>query len=335
LGDDFFVFFVQVLVRLLILSTQSINKVYLVNSEHQFNKATNMTKHTNKTTTTECDSCPTLDNCNDEKKQQCQEQQQLKLNLSKVKHKVAVISGKGGVGKSTVTANLALTLAAEGKKVGVLDADIHGPCIPKMLGLKGQTLKGAPDGKFLPVTGKSGVKAVSMDFLLENDEVPIVWRGPLKMRAIQQFLSDVIWGELDYLLVDLPPGTGDEPLTVMQLLPDMDGVVIVTMPSEVSEAVVKKSVTFAKEIGVPVIGIVENMSGFVCPECGAKVDIFRVGGGKRIADSMAVPYLGAIPIDPRICNDADEGQCFVTKDTDSAATKAFRGIIQKIESSLN
>ena len=196
-----------------------------------------------------CSSCSTSEGCEDHRKQQYEQEQKLKLKLNKIKHKIAIISGKGGVGKSTVTANLAMAFAMQGHdKVGVLDADIHGPCIPKMLGLKGQTLTGAPDGGLFPVTGKLGIKVASMDFLLPNDETPVIWRGPLKMRAIQQFLSDVTWGDLDYLFIDLPPGTGDEPLTVMQLIPDMDGVVIVTMPSEVSEAVVKKSVTFAKQV---------------------------------------------------------------------------------------
>jgi ATP-binding protein involved in chromosome partitioning len=219
-------------------------------------------------------------------------------------------------------------------KVGVLDADIHGPCIPKMLGLKGQRLMGGSEGMLFPVTAKLGTKVVSMDFLLQNDESPVIWRGPLKMRAIQQFLSEVTWGELDYLLVDLPPGTGDEPLSVMQLIPDMDGVIIVTMPSEVSESVVKKSVSFAKQVGIPVIGIIENMSGFVCPECGAKIAVFKAGGGKRIADEMAIPYLGSIPIDPDICSSSDKGRSFIMENKNSPATKAFMEIVKKTDQFL-
>jgi ATP-binding protein involved in chromosome partitioning len=281
-----------------------------------------------------CDSCPTSDGCNDQRKQKYEQEQKLKLKLSKIKHKIAIISGKGGVGKSTVTANLAMAFAMQGHKVGVLDADIHGPCIPKMLGLKGQTLIGGPGGLLFPVTGQLGIRVVSMDFLLPNDEAPVIWRGPLKMRAIQQFLSDVTWGELDYLFIDLPPGTGDEPLSVMQLIPDMDGVVIVTIPSEVSQGVVKKAVTFAKQMGVPIIGIVENMSGFVCPDCGAKVNIFRIGGGKRIAEDLSVPYLGSIPIDSKICIDSDNGVPFIAGNTTSAATEAFADIVSKIEQFL-
>ena len=299
---------------------------------------TNTTKQVN--VAEECDgkcgSCSTSDGCNDHRKQQYEQEQKLKLKLSKIKHKIAIISGKGGVGKSTVTANLAMALAMQGHKdkVGVLDADIHGPCIPKMLGLKGQTLIGGPGGMLFPVIGKLGIKVVSMDFLLPNDEAPVIWRGPLKMRAIQQFLSDVAWGELDYLFIDLPPGTGDESLSVMQLIPDMDGVVIVTMPSEVSQGVVKKAVTFARQMGVPIIGIVENMSGFVCPDCGAKVNIFRTGGGKKIAEDLSVPLLGSIPIDPNICNDSDNGLAFIAENKTSPATKAFMEIVKKIEQFL-
>lgn len=280
-----------------------------------------------------CGSCSTLDVCNDRRKQQYEQEQKLRLKLSKIKHKIAIISGKGGVGKSTVTANLAVAFAMAGhkNKVGVLDADIHGPCIPKMLGLKGQTLIGGPAGMLFPVISKLGLRVVSMDFLLPNDEAPVIWRGPLKMRAIQQFLSDITWGDLDYLFIDLPPGTGDESLSVMQLIPEMDGVVIVTIPSDVSQAIVRKAVTFARQMGVPVIGIVENMSGFVCPDCGAKVNIFRVGGGKKIAEDLSVPYLGSIPIDPNICIGSDNGVPFVAGNITSPTTEAFAEIVRKIE----
>ena len=278
-------------------------------------------------------SCSTPNEYNRTKKAQMEQEQMLKLKMNRIRHKIAVISGKGGVGKSTVTVNLAMAFAMQGHqdKVGVLDADIHGPCVPKMLGLKGQTLIGGPGGMLFPVTGKLGIKVVSMDFLLPNDEAPVVWRGPLKMRVIQQFLSDVTWGDLDYLFVDLPPGTGDEPLSVMQLIPSMDGVVIVTMPSEVSQAVVKKAVTFAKQMDVPIIGIIENMSGFICPDCGAKVNIFRAGGGKKIAEDLSIPYLGSIPIDPKICDDSDNGLPFIAESKTSPATKAFTEIVKKIE----
>jgi ATP-binding protein involved in chromosome partitioning len=265
-----------------------------------------------------------------------EQEQRLKMKMSKIKHKIAIISGKGGVGKSTVTVNLAASFALQGHtdKVGILDADIHGPCVPKMLGLKGHKLIGGPGGMLFPVTGKQGIKVVSMDFLLPNDEAPVIWRGPLKMRIIQQFLADIVWGDLDFLFVDLPPGTGDEPLSVIQLIPDIDGVVIVTMPSEVSQAVVKKAITFAKQLGVPVIGIIENMSGFVCPECGATLDIFKAGGGKKVAEALSIPYLGKIPIDPAICVDSDSGTPFVAGNKASPAIKAFAEIVIKIKQFL-
>jgi ATP-binding protein involved in chromosome partitioning len=217
--------------------------------------------------------------------------------------------------------------------VGILDADITGPCIPKILGIKGQKLQAGPPGIF-PATGPLGMKVVSMDFLLPSDEAPVIWRGPLKMRAIQQFLSDIMWGKLDFLFIDLPPGTGDEPLSVLQLLPDMDGVVIVTIPSEVSQIVVKKAVTFARRLNVPVIGIIENMSGFTCPKCGEHTDIFRAGGGKKIAEDLVIPFLGKIPIDPEICSDSDKGSPFTIEHPDSPASEAFREIVKKVEGFL-
>jgi ATP-binding protein involved in chromosome partitioning len=231
----------------------------------------------------------------DERRKQILEQQQkLKARMSKVKRKIAVMSGKGGVGKSTVTVNLATAFALHGhaNRVGILDADIHGPSVPKIIGLEGQRLQAGPSGIF-PATGPLGIRVVSMEFLLPDENVPVIWRGPLKMTAIRQFLSDMVWGDLDFLLIDLPPGTGDEPLSVAQLLPEMDGVVILTIPSEASQIVVKKAATFSGKLGMPIIGIVENMSGFVCPKCRARIDIFRSGGGKKIAEELSVPFLEA------------------------------------------
>ena len=269
------------------------------------------------------------------RKQGNEERSRLKLKMDKVKHKIAVISGKGGVGKSTVTVNLAMAFATHGyvNSVGILDADITGPCVPKIIGVKGQKLQAGPPGIF-PATGPLGIKVVSMDFLLPSDEAPVIWRGPLKMKAIQQFLSDIMWGDLDFLFIDLPPGTGDEPLSVMQLLPNMDGVVIVTIPSEVSQIVVKKAVTFARKLNVPVIGIIENMSGFVCPKCGEKVDIFKAGGGEKIAKDLEIPFLGTIPIDPEICNDSDKGMPFIIEHPKSPASKSFMTIVEKVEGFL-
>jgi ATP-binding protein involved in chromosome partitioning len=256
----------------------------------------------------------------------------LKTRMRKIKRKIAVISGKGGVGKSTVTVNLAMSFAMHGyvNSVGILDADIHGPSVPKMLGLRGQKLQAIPIGIF-PVMGPLGIRVVSIDFLLSSDDAPVVWRGPLKMKAIKQFLSDITWGELEFLFIDLPPGTGDEPLSVMQLIPDLDGVIIVTIPSEVSQVVVRKAVTFARQLGVPIIGIIENMSGFVCPKCGTETSIFKTGGGRKIAQDMSVPFLGIIPIDPEICRDSDSGMPFITEHSDSPATKAFSEIVKKVQ----
>jgi len=259
----------------------------------------------------------------------------IKVRMSKIKHKIAVMSGKGGVGKSTVTVNLAIAFAMHGytNSVGVLDADITGPCVPKIMGLHGQRLQAGPVGIF-PVIGPMGIKVVSMDFLLPNDETPVIWRGPLKARAIAEFLSDIVWGELEFLFIDLPPGTGDEALSIMQLIPEMDGVVIVTIPSEVSQVVVKKAVTFSRKLNIPVIGIIENMSGFICPRCGAEINIFKVGGGRKIAEDLAIPFLGRIPIDPKICEDSDKGVPFIVEHANSPAAKAFMEIVKKIENFL-
>ena len=257
------------------------------------------------------------------------QQETLRLRMGKIKHKVAVISGKGGVGKSTVTVNLATAFAMQGKKVGVLDADIHGPSVPRLLGLEGQHVETSPDGA-LPVEGPLGMKVMSIDFFLA-EQMPTIWRGPLKMRAIRQFLVDIVWGELDFLFIDLPPGTGDEPLSVAQLLPDIDGVVIVSMPSELSSAIVKKAITFAGIVKMPIIGVVENFSGFICPHCGTKTEIFRSGGGRKMAEEAGVPFLGSIPIDPTVGIDSDKGKPFVLAHKDSAAAKAFTEVLDKVE----
>jgi ATP-binding protein involved in chromosome partitioning len=256
----------------------------------------------------------------------------LRTRMKKIKHKIAVISGKGGVGKTVTAVNLAIAFAMQGHKnrVGLLDADLHGPCVPKMLGMEDKKLKVGPIGTF-PALGPLGVKVVSMAFVLEGKEVPVIWRGPLKMRAIQQFLSEIAWGELDFLLIDLPPGTGDEPLSVMKLLPEMDGVVIVTIPAEVSQTVVGKSITFSRQLNVPVIGIIENMSGFVCPDCGKVTDIFKSGGGEKVAKEYSVPFLGKIPLDPRVCEASDLGHPFIMEYPDSPAAKAFMEIVEKIK----
>jgi ATP-binding protein involved in chromosome partitioning len=263
--------------------------------------------------------------------QKDRETQLIKDKMSEIKHKIAIISGKGGVGKSLVTVNLAVGLAMEpyGEKVGILDADLTGPTIPKMLGVRGKRLQSGLKG-IEPAEGPLGMKIVSMDFLLPSEETPVIWRGPLKMGAIRQFLGEVDWGTLDYLLVDLPPGTGDESLSILQLLPEMEGVVIVTIPSEVSQAVVKKAITFARQMNVPIFGVVENMSGMVCPHCGKLIDVFSKGGGAKVAEEMSVHFLGSIPMDPKISEDSDKGRPFIVEHPDSPASDAFKNIIQQI-----
>jgi ATP-binding protein involved in chromosome partitioning len=267
----------------------------------------------------------------DANRQVYEEESLLTIRMKKIKHKIAIISGKGGVGKTVTAVNLAMAFAMQdyNNRIGLLDADLHGPCVPKMLGMEGQKLRVGPIGAF-PALGPLGVKVVSMAFLLEGKEVPVIWRGPLKMKAIRQFLEEIVWGELDFLLIDLPPGTGDEPLSVLKLLPDMDGIVIVTIPSEVSQTVVGKAITFSRQLNVPVIGIIENMSGFVCPECGTETHIFRSGGGEKISQEFSVQFLGKIPLDPRICEASDLGHPFIKEYPESHASKAFLKIVEKI-----
>jgi ATP-binding protein involved in chromosome partitioning len=228
---------------------------------------------------------------------------------------------------------MALAKREPAGRVGILDADITGPSIPKMLGVRGQRLDVGLPGLF-PAIGPLDMRIVSMDFLLASDDTPVIWRGPLKSMAIKQFLADVVWGDLDFLVVDLPPGTGDEALTIMQSIPSIGGVVIVTIPSEVSQIVVKKAVTFTRKLNAPVLGIVENMSGFVCPRCRTETSIFRTGGGQKIAEQLGVPFLGKIPLDPRICEDSDVGTPFIIQHSDSPAAVAFMEIVATIARTL-
>jgi ATP-binding protein involved in chromosome partitioning len=267
------------------------------------------------------------------KKQQSEDEQLLKDRMAKIKHKIAVISGKGGVGKSTVTVNLAAAFAKQGNRVGILDADIHGPSVPRLMGLEGKQAKVGPTGTF-PIEGPLGIKTMSIDFFM-GEQLPTIWRGPLKMKAIRQFLTEIVWGELDYLFIDLPPGTGDEPLSIAQLLPNLDGVVIVTMPSVLSSSIVKKAIAFAQTMKLHIIGVVENMSGFVCPHCGTKTEIFQSGGGVKMAQEANVCFLGSIPIDPTVGVDSDKGTPFLIKHKDSAAAKAFSEIVKNVADGIN
>lgn len=223
-----------------------------------------------------------------------------------VKHTIMVMSGKGGVGKSTIAVNLAVTLAKQKLKVGLIDADINGPDDPKLLGVEKEKLYADEKG-IMPLDTKYGVKVISMGFLLPSEETAVIWRGSLRHKAIQQFLEDVIWEDMDYVILDFPPGTGDEALSVSQLVPDADGVIIVITPQDVALLDAKKAINFAKQVKIPVLGIVENMSGFVCPHCGNTVDIFKKGGGEKIAGEQGVPFLGRIPLVPEVVEKSDEG----------------------------
>jgi ATP-binding protein involved in chromosome partitioning len=242
--------------------------------------------------------------------------------LPEVRLKIAVASGKGGVGKSTVAANLALALHRQGSKVGLLDADIYGPSQQMMMGCTERPRVTAAE-KILPVDGH-GVQVMSLGFLMEPD-TPVIWRGPMVMKALQQFLEDVEWGALDVLVVDLPPGTGDAQLTITQLLP-LDGAIIVTTPQDVALIDARKGLAMFQKVNVPVLGIIENMATFVCPHCGKESEIFKRGGGRRTAERLGVPFLGEIPIDPAVVVGGDAGTPIVMSHPDSGAAKAFTAV---------
>jgi len=250
-------------------------------------------------------------------------------NLQKIKHRLLVFSGKGGVGKSTVAANLGLALSERQLKVGLIDVDIHGPNLAKMLGAEDKRLQPSEENRILPAKITENLSIVSISFFLQANDNPVIWRGPLKMKLIQQFLGDVVWGELDWLVINSRPGTGDEPLSVAQLIP-ATGAIIVTTPQEVSLMDSRKAVNFARVLKLNIYGIIENMSGLECPHCGKVIDLFKTGGGEKTAAALGVPFLGRIPIDPQIVQLADEGKPFVTHRPDSAATKAFNEIIDRI-----
>lgn len=248
--------------------------------------------------------------------------------LARIKNRILVFSGKGGVGKSTVAANLALALSLRDRMVGLLDVDIHGPNLAKMLGVEDRKLEISHDA-IKAVQVNENLKLVSMSFLLDSPDLPVIWRGPMKMKIIQQFLGDVDWGDLDWLVIDSPPGTGDEPLSVAQLIP-ATGAIIVTTPQEVSVLDSRKAVIFALKLNLKILGIVENMSGLACPHCGRRIDLFKVGGGEVAAADLGVPFLGRIPIDPQIVISGDEGKPFAVHQPDSEAARAFQEIVDKV-----
>ena len=257
------------------------------------------------------------------------ENEALARRMSQVRRKLLVLSGKGGVGKSTVAANLALALAKTNRRVGLLDVDIHGPSIPMLLGLEGR-VAGSTGEAIAPIQYDTRLKVMSIGFVLRNRDEAIIWRGPLKMNVIKQFLKDVEWGELDFLVVDCPPGTGDEPLSVAQLIGNPDGAVIVTTPQELALSDVRKCITFCRRLNLPVIGVVENMSGFVCPHCGKRSDIFKSGGGEAMAAEMGIPFLGRVPIDPEVVRLSDRGELYLHAREDSETARAFEQVVQPI-----
>ena len=254
------------------------------------------------------------------------DESKITTNLGRIKHKIIVLSGKGGVGKSTVSVNLAFALSEKKYRVGLLDCDIHGPSVPKILGVEEKKPTPSETG-FNPIAVTPHLNVMSMGFLLADNDSPVIWRGPMKMGAIKQFIGDVNWGDLEYLIVDLPPGTGDEPLSIAQLIPQNDGAVIVTTPQDLALVSVRKSINFVKKMNIPVIGIIENMSGFICPHCHKEIDIFKIGGGQKAAKDFGVPFLGKIPLDPNIVVTGDSGEPFLTTNASTEAAKAFVSIV--------
>jgi ATP-binding protein involved in chromosome partitioning len=249
--------------------------------------------------------------------------------MENIRHKILVLSGKGGVGKSTIAANLAVWLSTSRGKVGLLDIDIHGPSIPKLLGLE-QKKPGYSNDKIIPASCGQTLEVMSIGFLLRSNNDAVIWRGPMKHNIINNFISNVAWGEIDYLVVDCPPGTGDEPLSIVQLISSIDGAVVITTPQQLSVIDVKKCVTFCRQLNVPVLGIIENMAGFVCPSCGQKTEIFTGRGGKEIADKFNTPFLGNIPLDPYLALTSDIGKPLIHSDIQSPTKNSMQAVFETL-----
>ncbi|TFG25389.1 MAG: ATP-binding protein [Promethearchaeota archaeon] len=262
-------------------------------------------------------------------------EQNIRKNMAKIKNKIVVISGKGGVGKTTVAVNLAMSLASVGLRVGLLDVDITGPNVNKMLGISPEVRPRVdPDAKkFYPVTGPLNMKVMSMAFLMQDSDTPVIWRGPMKMGAVRQFLGDAIWGDLDYLICDLPPGTSDETLDILQLIPD-ENVVVITTPQEVALMDARKTISMAKTMQRNVLGIIENMSGFKCPHCNEYIDLYPPGGAEKAAKDFNITLLGKIPFEIQVGQQGDQGLPFVLKYPEGDSAKAFKDIVERIRKVL-
>lgn len=288
-----------------------------------------------------CDSKSTSSGCGSSKTQEqaqahiAQQEVGIKTSLSKIKNKILVMSGKGGVGKSTVSTNLALGLANRGFKVGLMDVDLHGPDICRMLNLTDRIPSRESSNELLPpMQYNDNLKVISLEYMMENRDDPIIWRGPLKIQAIRQFIADMDWGNLDYLVIDAPPGTGDEPLTVSSTIKDAHALVVTT-PQEIALADVRKSLNFCSHVKMNVVGLVENMSGLVCPHCSKTVDIFKSGGGEKTANDFDVPFLGKIPMDPKVVLGGDDGQPYLASEIDSPAVDAFNELVNRVEKAMS
>ena len=277
-----------------------------------------------------CKSYNESESCdNPEKQTENNLDEKLKNNMANIEHKILVLSNKGGVGKSSIAINLAYSLSEKGFKVGILDADLHGPSVAKMLGFEGKRLQGRPEG-IIPMSVSPNLIAVSMSSLIETSDAPLIWRGPLKMMALKQFLGEVEWGTLDYLIIDSPPGTGDEPLSICQLLPELEGGIIVTTPQKVALLDSRKCINFLKNLNIPILGIIENMSGLKCPHCGKNIDLFKSGGGKKAGEEFKIPFLGKIPIDLNMVDSTDEGKPYISQYKNSKTAQVFNRVVELV-----
>jgi ATP-binding protein involved in chromosome partitioning len=260
-----------------------------------------------------------------------EQDRQIKEQLSHIKNKILVMSGKGGVGKSSIAAYLAVILAKRGYRVGLMDVDLHGPSIPGLLGLKGQAMPLSDSNKIIPILYLPNLHVISIEVLMgDNKDVATIWRGPIKIGVIRQFISDIDWSDLDYLVIDAPPGTGDEPLTVAQTIPDAMAL-IVTTPQEISLADVRKSINFCRQVKMEIMGLVENMQGLDCPHCGKRIDLFKSNGGKLVAQKHGLRLLASLPIDPEVVTQGDSGSLLLLDDESRAFTHEFKRMAEQIE----